>query len=109
MLPPSTILDCVLSGTALTAAMLWYHRTRGSPPRRIRTLVTVVALFGAVALLSYTLFRFGYVDAVLSPSSGFSYGPFWRALPAIAAETLTIVLFSISLVRGVLRPAKQTW
>lgn len=109
MLPPSTTLGFALSGTALAVATLWYFRTQNSSPRRIRTLVTVVALLGAVALLSFTLLRFGYVDAVLSPSSGFNYGPFWRALPAIAAEGLSVALFFVSLVRGLHRPAKQTW
>ena len=109
MLPPSTILDFVLSGTALACATLWYFWTRDSPPRRIRTLVSVVALLGVVALLSYTLLRFGYVDALLSPSSGFNHGPFWRILPAITAEILAIAIFSISLVRSVLNPAKQPW
>jgi hypothetical protein len=109
MLPPSTTLDFVLSGTALTVATLWYLLTRGSPPRRIRTLVTVIALLGTVALLLHTLLRFGYVAAVLSSSSGFNHGPFWRVLPAIVAEVLATVVFSIDLVRGTLRPAKQTW
>lgn len=109
MFPPSTTLDFLLSGMALTVAMLWYLRTRASPARRLQTLAAIVALLGAVALLSSTLLRFGYVDAVLPPSTGFSYGPFWRVLPAIAAETLAIVLFSISLVRSYLRPAKLTW
>lgn len=71
-------------------------------------LVTVVALLGAVTLLFSALLRFGYVDAVSSPSSGFGSGPFWRVLPAIAAEGLSVVSFLFVLTRDALRPAKQT-
>ncbi|SFG11485.1 hypothetical protein SAMN04488063_1464 [Halopelagius inordinatus] len=109
MLPPSTLPDFALSGTALAAATLWFLRRRGSPLRGISTLGTLVALLGVVALLLFTLLRFGYVDAVLSPSSGLNYGPFWRVLPAIAAEGLSVVLLFVTLTKGLSRPAKQTW
>ena len=109
MLPPSATLDFVLSGTALAVATLWFLRTRESPLRRLQTLAAIVALLGAVALLSYTLLRFGYVDVVLSPLSGFNDGPFWRVLSTIAVEGLSVVLLFVTLTRGLSRPAKQTW
>ncbi|ELZ85950.1 hypothetical protein C453_09043 [Haloferax elongans ATCC BAA-1513] len=102
MFPPTTTLDFVLSGTVLVVATVWRLRTRESPQGRVRSFTAIVGVFGAVALLWFTIRRFGYVDAVLTPSSGFGYGPFWRALPAIAAEILAVSLFSIPLVRGVL-------
>ncbi|UVE49524.1 hypothetical protein KU306_11420 [Haloferax larsenii] len=102
MFPPSTTLDFALSGTMLVVATVWRLRTRESSRDRVQTLIAITGVLGAITLLWFTLRRFGYVEAVLAPSSGFQYGPFWRVLPAIAATTLALGLFSIPLVSGVL-------
>lgn len=56
-----------------------------------------------------TLPDFVLSGTTLAPSAGFNHGPFWRVLPAIATEGLSVVLLFVTLTRGLSRPAKQTW
>ncbi len=100
--PPSPILDIILSGTGFTVATWWSLQTQDRPLNRRQTLLTVIGLFGGVVLFGFTFLRFGYMNVFAPPSSSFSYGPFWRALPALAAEAITIALFSLTFFRDAL-------
>lgn len=95
MVPPSTTPDFILAGIALIGSSFWLLWTReNSLKTTIQTLVTVFALAGVVALLFLTFLRFGCIDAVLNPGSGFSEPvPLWRALPAVGTEIASILCF----------------
>jgi len=101
MIPPATWFDFILATVALGGSYWWHilsqtDSTAGN--RSIQHTITVLLLFGASGLLYFTLLRFGFIDAILTPERGF-YGPFWRVLPAIAAEILSILLLLSVLIR----------
>ncbi len=103
MAPPPTTLDFTLATVALAGSTWWFVRTRNdseSEESPSRSGTTGLALLGACGLLWWTLVRFSFLSAVFSQNSGFSdTGPYWRVLPAIGEELVSIILLAVVLKR----------
>lgn len=98
MVPPSPTLDFAVAAATLAVSVAWVRRTRPDSPDGRRQAATALALLAATGLLFVTLRRFGYVDWLLGRP--WVFGPFHRAVPAIAAELLAVALLGAALARS---------